>query len=149
MKSFDEILDSGRVIIAERTIDGFSGVIQFPTWQGTIVCSNGAGWDHVSVAPFRRSYIPTWGDMAWLKNLIFYEDEAAIQIHPPKADYVNNLENCLHLWRCNYREMVLPPACLVGIKPGQTMSDLKAEIEAAYKIAADWGKEHEDKKAME
>ena len=140
MKTIEEIRMSGRIAIDERTIDGFSGVIQFPRWQGTIVCSWGAGWEHVSVAPFRRNYTPTWDDMCFLKNIIWNDEEAAIQIHPPKSEYVNNLSNCLHLWRCSYREMVLPPSCLVGIKDGQTKENLIKEIETAYKIAEEWGK---------
>lgn len=91
----------------------------------------------MSVAPFRRSYTPTWDDMVWLKNLIWREDEAAIQIHPPAAEYVNNVSNCLHLWRCTYREMVLPPSCLVGVKVGQTPGELRREIENAYRIAGE------------
>lgn len=139
MKTLEEIKATGRVAIDKQTADGFSGVIQFPRWQGSLICSWSGGWDHVSVAPFRRGYVPTWDDMAWLKDLFFREDEAAIQVHPPKAEYVNNLSNCLHLWACNYRKMVLPPACFVGIKEGQSMTELKAEIEAAYKIVEDWG----------
>ena len=135
MKTLEEIKASGRVAIDEETADGFSGLIGFPHWQGTIVCSWGAGWEHVSVAPFRRNYTPTWDDMAMLKNIIWSEDEAAIQVHPPKSEYVNNLSNCLHLWRCTYREMILPPACLVGLKDGQTKGDLLDEIDAAYKLA--------------
>ena len=135
MKTIEEIKKSGRVAIDEQSADGFSGVIQFPHWAGTLVCSWGAGWEHVSVAPFRRNYTPTWDDMCLLKNIFWHEEEAAIQIHPPKSEYVNNLSNCLHLWRCIYREMVLPPACLVGIKDGQTKGDLLDEIDAAYKLA--------------
>ena len=137
MKTLEEIKAAGRIAIDEQDSEGFSGVIAFPRWQGTIICTWGAGWEHVSVAPFRRSYTPTWDDMVWLKNLIWREDEAAIQIHPPAAEYVNNVSNCLHLWRCTYREMVLPPSCLVGVKVGQTPGELRREIENAYRIAGE------------
>jgi hypothetical protein len=55
-----------------------------------------------------------------------------IQIHPPKAEYVNNMTNCLHLWRANDKEMVLPPSFMVGLKKGQTMEELKKETERYY-----------------
>ena len=73
--------------------------------------------------------------MCLIKDIFFKEDEAVVQIHPPKAEYVNNVENCLHLWRCTYKEMVLPPSVLVGIRKGQTYEELEAEIEEAYRIA--------------
>ena len=137
MKTIEEIMASQRIAIDLTDPEGFHGVIQFPRWQGSIIVSWGAGWEHASVSPFRRSYTPTWDDMCFLKNLIWHEDEAAIQIHPPKEEYVNNMPNCLHLWRCTYREMILPPSCLVGIKKGQTGAELKKEIEEAYRLAGE------------
>lgn len=137
MKTVEEILASGRIAIDFTDEEGFRGIIQFPRWQGSLIVSWGAGWEHASVAPFRKSYLPTWDDMCFLKNLIWKDDEAVIEIHPPKDQYVNNLSNCLHLWRCTYREMVLPPSCLVGIRPGQTQAELNEEIKAAYKLAGE------------
>lgn len=141
MKTIGEILASGRVAIDNQSPDGFMGIIQLAHWQGSLCVSWGAGWEHASVAPFRRSYTPTWDDMAFIKRIIWNDDEAAIQIHPKAADYVNNVENCLHLWRCTYREMVLPPSCLVGIRKGQTAADLDREIDEAYRIVEEWGAE--------
>jgi len=62
-----------------------------------VVCSNGGGWDHVSVS--RPSQCPTWEDMAAIKDLFFEDDECVMQLHPPNSDYVNNHPYCLHLWR--------------------------------------------------
>lgn len=137
MKTFEEIMASGRIVLDVTDEEGFRGVIQFPRWQGSIIVSWGAGWEHASVAPFRHSYTPSWDDMCWLKSLIWRDDEAVIQIHPPKAEYVNNMPNCLHLWRCTYREMILPPSCLVGVRKGQTQEELRREIEEAYRIAGE------------
>ena len=75
--------------------------------------------------------------MCKLKDIFFYEDEAVIQIHPPKDQYVNNVDNCLHLWRCTYKEMVLPPSVLVGIREGQTPEEVREEIKAAYEMAGE------------
>ena len=137
MREIDEILTNPRITVVEKAEDGFKGNISFPTWVGSIVCSTGAGWEHISVAPYKRRYVPTWEDMSKLKELFFKDDEAVIQIHPPKAEYVNNMPNCLHLWRCTYKEMVLPPSILVGIRKGQTQSEIEKEIKDAYAMAGE------------
>ena len=137
MKTIEEILACERIAIDTKNDDGFRGIIQFPHWQGSLIVSWGGGWEHASVAPFRKSYVPTWDDMCFLKKLIWNEEEAVIQIHPKKSEYVNNLSNCLHLWRCTYKEMVLPPSCFVGFRPGQTNAELMEEIKAAYALAGE------------
>ena len=63
--------------------------------------------------------------------------EAVIQIFPAKSQYVNNVENCLHLWRCTYKETPLPPSCLVGLREGQTKAELMEEIKQAYEAAGE------------
>lgn len=137
MKDFDEILKDPHFSQIERSLDGFRAVYASPYWIGSIVCSNEAGWEHVSVAPFKRTYTPTWNDMTTLKDLFFNDNEAVIQIHPPKEEYVNNISNCLHLWRCTYKPMVLPPSCLVGIRKGQSKYELMKEIKEAYAMAGE------------
>lgn len=137
MKTFEEIRAIGRCHWVSETPDGFRGIIALRGWQGTIVVSNGAGWEHVSVSPLKKYYTPTWDDMCAIKELFWNDDEAVIQIHPAKSDYVNNMPNCLHLWRCSYKEMVLPPSCLVGIRKGQTASELDQEIKEAYRLAGE------------
>lgn len=81
--------------------------------------------------------MPTWDEMCLLRNIFWNEDEAVIQIHPPKSQYVNNLGNCLHLWRCYYTDMLLPPSCFVGIREGQTKKELMEEVKAAYELAGE------------
>ena len=137
MKDIDEILKNPRITGVERSLDGFRATIAFPGWVGSVICSTGAGWYHVSIAPFKRGYVASWHDMCRLKDIFFNDDEAVIQIHPPKADYVNNLSNCLHLWQCKYREMVLPPSILVGIRKGMTNDEVEKEIRQAYEIAGE------------
>lgn len=133
MKSIDDILASHKVIVISRTHDGFNGYITIRGWEGSVVASWGAGWDHVSVAPKKLNKVPTWDDMCAIKELFFKDDEAVIQIHPPKDEYVNNMPNCLHLWRANDREMILPPAFMVGLRKGQTIADVEREAEKYYK----------------
>lgn len=137
MKSFEEIKANQRITVEYEGMDGFRGIISMPTWIGSVICSKGGGWFHVSVAPFKKNVIPDWHAMCMIKDIFFNEDEAVIQVHPPKAEYVNNMENCLHLWQCYYKEMVLPPSCFVGIKEGQSSSELKKEIKEAYALAGE------------
>ena len=121
-----------------ETEDGISGVIYMPSrWEGSIVVSNDAGWEHVSVAPRKKHIMPSWEDMCFIKNLFWNEDEAVIQIHPAKSEYVSNVPNCLHLWRCSYKEMVLPPKILVGINKRLSATEIEEEIKAAYALAGE------------
>lgn len=120
-------------------VEGFGGGYRIPEDKDRflIIVSWEGGWEHASVMPLRRSYTPSWEDMSMLKGIIWNEEEAVIQVHPPKSQYVNNVGNCLHLWRCYYREMVLPPSCFVGIRPGQTQAELMEEIKSAYELAGE------------
>ncbi len=86
-----------------------------------VMVSDGSGipdgeekWEHVSVSLQDRC--PTWDEMAFAKDMFFTEDEAVMQLHPPKSDYVNNHKYCLHLWRPKSATIPLPPSVLVGIK---------------------------------
>lgn len=137
MKSSAEIAENRRIQVLLEGEDGGQGIIALPLWRGTVIWSTGAGWEHVSVSPESKRIVPTWDDMCKIKEIFFGDDEAVIQIHPPKDEYVNNMPNCLHLWRCSYKEMVLPPSCLVGIRKGQTMEELNREIREAYEIAGE------------
>ena len=133
MKDMSEILASGRLSQVNKGLDGFSGWLSMGNFDCSVVCSWGAGWDHVSISPRKKSYTPSWSDMCRVKELFFLDDEAVIQIHPPKDEYVNNMPNCLHLWRANDKDMVLPPSFMVGLREGQTMADISRETRAYYK----------------
>jgi hypothetical protein len=73
------------------------------------VISSGAlnEWEHVSVS--RKTCCPTWDDMCFVKKAFWLPTETVVQYHPPESDYVNNHENCLHLWRNTKHEFQLPP----------------------------------------
>lgn len=139
MKSVDEILSSGVIYSDKLKIgdDGIKGFISVNRIDMSFVASWGGGWDHVSVAPIRRNIVPDWNTMCKVKRIFFKPDETAIEIHPSEDQYVDNLSNCLHLWRCRYKEMVLPPSCFVGIRKGQTQEELIKEIKAAYELAGE------------
>lgn len=134
MKTVDEILKSGRIYSNSLvySADGIKGCICIERVDMSFIASWGGGWDHVSVSPLNRKTIPTWDMMCKVKDIFFKPEEAVIQIHPPKDEYVNNMPNCLHLWRANDKDMVLPPSFMVGIRAGQTISELKAEIDKYY-----------------
>lgn len=133
MKTREEIEKGYRQLyIRKSASDGFSGFLIVERVEMSFVASWGAGWDHVSVAPIQARLIPTWGQMCKVKDIFFRDNESVIEIHPPKAEYVNNMKNCLHLWRANDKEMVLPPSWMVGIKKDQTMSDLLGEVQNYY-----------------
>lgn len=72
------------------------------------------GFEHVSVSLPNRC--PNWPEMCFAKDLFWGPDECVIQYHPPKADYVNNHNFCLHLWKDTRTEIRRPPSILVGIK---------------------------------
>lgn len=142
MKSLEEIKASKRLKI-EVWADGVIGMVQLPMWAGSVVFTTGAGWEHLSVSPYKKRILPTWDDMCILKDIFWKPDEAVLQIHPPAAEYVNNVENCLHLWRCTYRKTPLPPSVLVGRREGQGYNEMYAEAAAAYEAADTW-KEYRD-----
>jgi hypothetical protein len=77
------------------------------------------GWEHVSVSIDASDRCPSWTEMCIVKSLFWDDDEAVMQLHPPKSDYVNNHPGCLHLWRPVPEvigEIPLPPSIMVGIK---------------------------------
>lgn len=137
MKTINELKTTARLLISQIGADGGCGEI----WKGTkpwasVIWSFGGGWEHVSVAPYNRRETPSWDDMCRLKDMFFYEDEVVVQYHPAKSDYVNNMPNCLHLWRPLNEVMPTPPSIMVGIKKGQTIGEYRKEIEMLEDIQA-------------
>lgn len=82
-----------------------------------VVCSDGEGWDHISVhVDVNPPRLPTWDEMCYIKNLFFKDDETVVQFHPKKSEYVNCYEYTLHLWKPHNIEIQLPPSWMVGPK---------------------------------
>lgn len=101
MKQFDEILESNRIWDVEKVGFMNTALVRLPDCKtcSVVWCENEAGWEHVSVSPKHKFYMPSWEDMCVLKDIFFNDEEEVYQIHPPKSQYVNVKENCLHLWK--------------------------------------------------
>lgn len=130
MKPFEEIKKLPNIILLREGIDGGAGEL----WRagkryGTVIWSNGGGWEHVSICPYKHSYTPAWDDMCALKDMFFLPEEVVIQYHPAKSEYVNNMPNCLHLWRPLKEPLPVPPSIYVGLKLGQGMADIREAID--------------------
>lgn len=128
MKSIEEMHKAPRVLVMTKSDDGFNGTIHMPKWTGSIVVSWGGGWEHVSVRPFKKHITPSWDDMCYIKNLFWNDKECAVQYHPPKSQYVNNMPNCLHIWKPVGHNPEMPPSILVGIRDGQNAESVRREI---------------------
>ena len=138
MKSNNEIRALPGLIVIDTAPDGGMGELWWGGKRfGSVIWSNGGGWDHVSVAPYKRSHTPTWQEMCRLKDMFFYDYEIAVQYHPAKSDYVNNVPNCLHLWRPNTATLPTPPSIMVGIRNGQSVSEIMSEINSVTKKERD------------
>lgn len=63
MKTLNEIKELPNLMIQHIAVDGGLGVL-FKAGKSfaTVVWSNGGGWEHVSISPFKRSYTPTWDE---------------------------------------------------------------------------------------
>jgi len=114
MKNLEDIKKDTRLKIDLIGFDGGCGTIQCFKNYAMVIFSNGAGWDHVSMSFKHR--VPTWEEMCILKSVFFEDDECVVQYHPPKIEYVNNHQFCLHLWKPINIELPKPPSILVGSK---------------------------------
>ncbi len=118
MRKNDEMIERAKEkgwTLMDKAFDGMS--FSKPEEQMSVIVSWAAGWEHVSINRWDRK--PTWDEMCELKEIFWKDEEAVMQIHPPKSEYVNNLKHCLHLWRpieqyCG--KIPLPDSLLVGIK---------------------------------
>ena len=124
MKTLEQLRSTPNLQIAKIGADGGFGVM----WRagrefGSVIWSTGGGWDHVSVSPFKKSYTPSWDEMCTVKNMFFLPEETVVQYHPAESEYVNNMPNCLHLWRPQVENLPVPPSIMVGVKPGQTLEE--------------------------
>lgn len=82
-----------------------------------IIASNLEGWEHVSVSVLKNNKrCPTWGEMSFVKDLFWQPEEAVMQLHPPKSQYVSFHDYTLHLWRPLFQYLPLPPHTMVGPK---------------------------------
>lgn len=126
MKTLEELKNTPRLLVGRVGEDGGSGEVHMLKWVGSVVWSFGGGWEHVSVAPYKRHIVPSWEEMCAIKDMFFHDDEVVVQYHPAKSEYVNLVENCLHIWRPTEAEMPVPNSLMVGLKKGQSTADVRA-----------------------
>jgi len=97
---------------------GNNGAFQFRQKPGgvmlTVIASDGAGWEHVSIS--RPDRVPSWDEMCWIKSLFWDDEDCVVQFHAPRSEWVNNHRHCLHLWRPVGVELPRPHHLLVGVK---------------------------------
>lgn len=106
-------LNSHRIFLKEfenfeydETCEGMFDILINGNWY-FVVASVGEGWQHVSVSG-HEGIMPTWDVMDTIKNKFFNDDEFVVEYHPKKEEYVNNVENCLHIWSSLDRELPYP-----------------------------------------
>ena len=87
-------------------------------------------WEHVSVSVSSKHRgkiqyeMPDWNLMCMVKDLFWESDEAVIQIHPPKQEYVKerNSMSC-HLWKSKRQECIIPePSLFCGVQKADASS---------------------------
>lgn len=84
----------------------------------------------VTSGPFASD--PSWGAYG-----CFYVYETVIQFHPPKSEYINNHEFCLHLWKHKTQAFPLPPSELVGVKDPRNMTSKERQAVAEWRVRHD------------
>lgn len=102
MKTYEQVI--GNIKVTPLVDVCIPGKVVFGTFRfnngefASFICAwNEDGMDHVSVAPFKK-HTPTWEQMCEVKDACFEDEEEAVQIHPPRSEYINAVDNCLHLW---------------------------------------------------
>ena len=102
--------------------DSGSGFFIIPRNNNTfyqVVASSGSGWDHVSVCLLDRkgNFIErtvTWDEMCLVKEMLFNDDEAVIEIHTSDEFEMYEKDYTIDLWKPLNKEMPLPNPDLVG-----------------------------------
>ena len=79
-----------------------------------VIASNGQGWEHVSVTIHKKNggsvkKCPSYQEMMMIKEKLFSEEDVVFQLHPREEDYISTHPYCLHLWKPNNCNMVVPP----------------------------------------
>ncbi len=137
MKTIEDIMRTPRLIIAQIGNDGGAAQAFLASSKkerpATVIFSWGGDWDHVSVSFPNRC--PTWDEMCEVKKMFFYSEEIAWEYHPAESEYVNMHPYCLHIWRYQKPGMVQPPSWMVGLKDGQTYSDIRKEANEYFGVA--------------
>lgn len=110
-------------VMGSTNANGNNGAFFIPSYPGKapfkVVASDGAitedaeAWEHVSVSLPDRT--PTWAEMCALKSIFWDDEDTVVQFHPPRSEWVNNHQHCLHMWRPVGLVVPRPPALMVGV----------------------------------
>ncbi len=92
--------------------DACNGFLMIKSKGLGVIFSAGMGWEHVSVS--RKSKVPSYEDMCWIKDQFWNDRDCVMQLMVPKKDHVNVHSHCLHLWRPLNQEIPRPPGIMVG-----------------------------------
>lgn len=116
MRQNNKEIEKYRDLLYSREDYGNNGafVIPYMTNILRVICSDQRGWEHIGVSLKNRC--PNWGEMKFVKELFFDDEETVIQFHPKKSQYINNHEFCLHLWKETGVDYNLPPSEMIGFK---------------------------------
>ena len=74
----------GEPKLASTSDDGNNGAFLIespePGWRLFLIASDGLGWEHISVSARRdiKSRIPSWREMAYVKNLCWDDEDVVI-----------------------------------------------------------------------
>jgi hypothetical protein len=107
--------------------DGMNGAFMIPCYNDKLdrydrlgcIASDQGGWEHVSVTvqtgPKSHKRAPNWEQMARAKRAFWDDDECVVEYHVPMAEWFNEHQGCLHLWKKTGYEFPRPPALYVGV----------------------------------
>lgn len=116
MKNLEIIKQSNRLKIEEEAEDGIMGYYFDPVNQKKyfFIFSWSGGWEHLSISTPNKT--PDWDTMCRVKELFWEDEEACVEYHPKKSEYVNQHPHCLHIWKPLNVELPTPPSIYVGYK---------------------------------
>jgi hypothetical protein len=113
-------LRSGPMASDERYGNNGQFIVYVPKSYGIrlfIQISDECGWEHASVSLVdwqKAQRCPTWGEMCYVKDLFWEDEECVIQYHPPKSQYKNVHPFVLHLWKPVFEGVIpMPPISMV------------------------------------
>lgn len=107
---------SQRFVRLERQLPGLTAWRDTKTGMTIIESTerpDGREWYHVSFS--FPDHLPTYDDLQRVRKCFIGEAYTALQIFPPKSEYVNFHQFCLHLYVCLSEEIV-PDSILTSIQ---------------------------------
>lgn len=121
MRENNEIIEKYRILKGKLGSNAYYGnngafLIHCPATRRklSVIISDGAEWDHVSVhISSRPKEVPTWIEMNFIKGIFWKPEECVIQYHPSEKNYVNCHPGTLHLWRPQHQKIPIPPLALI------------------------------------